>query len=814
MDETLPEDDTDPQFDAVENDDGSATVTQTEEPEETKEKHGFYTNLAEVLDSWMISDCANELVNLVEDDKKSRERRDKQQKDTLERSGVAGPAPGGADFQGANKVTHPGLLSIAVDFAARATKELMPPGGPVKAEVEEPVSPPEMDRGNRISTHMNWQITKQMKEFESEIEQMLTQLPFGGSQYVKAWRDVGLGRNRIEFVAIDDLFLPFSASNFYTAERITHRQFLTTKEIKDRIKSGLYRDVDLDEDPQTPERSKSGELTLRVEGAEDTGENEDGLREVYEIFVNWEFDEGVVPYIITIESYSQQVLAVYRNWLQSDSRKQRLDWIVDFRLLPWRGPVGIGFPQIFAGLPSAITGALRALLDSAHAQNAPATITQKGITSVSGRNSNPRPGENLTIQTKTGVPVDDIRKAIIPMQFNGPSPVLLELLGLLKQEMSDVLKMTLDNISDTNQNTPVGTHLSRVEQGLIVYSSIHKRLHHSMARLFEILYRLNAQYLDEKDELKDAGKILASKADYQGPPVISPISDPNIFSEFQRLTQTQAILQLKQQPLNVKWNDYEIAHRMLTQMKVPAIDTILTPPPKPQPPQNVNPITENSYLMLGNPPVDVMPQQDHMDHLIAHFDLLISPIFCQNRMFAPVLLAKLLDHIRKHLGYIYPQIYIESAQQASKVPLQQAISDPQEADLAAKVLVQASPVVAKVFQKTFVEMATKRYGGTVPEIIQKAFDYLDTIGQLPAQNNPMIQIEQQTLEQKAQQDQQDNLLKSQQMAQDKQIADEKNQTELMRTSDDNQTAENIASMKSFSGGDSGGLKDGESFGAS
>jgi len=805
-------DDEEPQFNAVENDDGSATVMTAPPPDEVKEKHGFYTNLATVLDSWMLSDAASDLIDLIEDDKKSRERRDKQQKDALERSGVAGPAPGGADFQGANKVTHPGLLSIAMDFAARATKELLPPGGPVKPEIEEPVTPPEMDRGNRIATHMNWQITKQMKEFESEIEQMLTQLPFGGSQYVKVWRDVGLGRNRIEFVAIDDMFLPFSASNFYTTPRKTHRQFLTTKEIEDRIKSGLYRDVDLDAEPQTPEMSKSGELTLKVEGAEDTGENEDGLREVFECYVDWEFDEGTAPYIITIESYTKQVLAVYRNWLPSDERKQALDWIVDYRLLPWRGPVGIGFPQIFAGLPAAITGALRALLDSAHAQNAPATITQKGITSVSGRNSNPRPGENLTIQTKTGIPVDDIRKAIIPMQFNGPSPVLLELLGLLKTEMSDVLKMTLDNISDSNQNTPVGTHLSRVEQGLIVYSSIHKRLHQGMARLFEILYRLNSQYLDDKKELKEAGKVLASRADYQGPPVISPISDPNIFSEFQRLTQTQAILQLKQQPLQVQWNDYEIAHRMLTQMKVPAIDTILTPPKKPPPPQNVNPVSEFSSLMLGQP-VDVVPQQDHMDHLIMHFDQLISPIFCQNRMFAPVLLAKLLDHIRKHLGFIYPQIYLESAQQASNVPLQQAVADPAEADLVSKVFVQASPIVGGIIQKTFVAMATKRYGAPVTDLIAKAFDYLDTIAQLPAQNNPMIQIEQQTLQQKQQQDQQANLLKIQQMEQEKQIADERNQTELIRTSDDNATAENIASIRATTGHGVGGLSDGESIGS-
>lgn len=800
------------QFDAVENEDGSATVVPMEDgTEEPKEKHGFYTNLATILHPWMLTDCASDLIDLVEDDKKSRERRDKQQKDALERSGVSGPAPGGADFQGANKVTHPGLLSIAIDFAARATKELLPPDGPVKAKIEEPVVPMEQARGDRIATHMNWQITKQMREFGSEIEQMLTQLPFGGSQYVKAWRDVGLGRNRIEFVAIDDLFIPFSASNFYTAERKTHRQFLTEKEIEDRIKSGLYREIDLDAQPSTPERSKSGELTLKVEGAEDTGENEDGLREVFEIFVDWEFDEGVCPYIITVETYSKEILAIYRNWEQSDTRKKALDWVVDFNLLPWRGPVGIGFAQIFAGLPAAVTGALRALLDSAHAQNAPATITQKGITSVSGRNTNPRPGENLTLQTKTGVPTDDIRKVIMPLQFGGPSPVLLELLGLLKSEMSDVMKMTLDNISDSNQNTPVGTHLSRVEQGLVVYSSIHKRLHYSMARLLEVLYRLNAQYLDDKEEISDAGKLLASKADYQGPPVISPVSDPNIFSEFQRLTQMQAVLQLKQQMPDVQFSSYAIAERMLKLMKVPAIEEILPPPKSPPKPTNVNPISENSSFMLGNP-VMVFPAQDHMDHLIAHFDVLISPIFCQNRMFGPILLAKLLDHIRQHLGYLYPQIYIESAQQASNVPLQQAISDPQEADLAAKVLVQASPVVSQVFQKTFIDLAQKRYGDTVQDIIKKAFDYLDTIQQLPAQNNPMIQIEQATLEQKQEQAQQQNLLKIQQMSQDKQISDDKNATELQRTQDDNETAENIASLRLTTGHGVGGLKNGDSLG--
>ena len=800
-----------PQFDAVENEDGSATLSTIDPMAAPVEKHGFYTNLATTLDPFALSDCVMDLIDLVEDDKKSREKRDDQQKDALARSGVAGPAPGGADFQGANKVTHPGLLSIAVDFSARVTKELLPPGGPVKAAIEEPVTPIEQARGDRITNHMNWQITKQMPEFESEMEQMFTQLPFGGSQYIKVWRDVGLGRNRIEFVAIDDLFIPFSASNFYTAERITHRQFLTRKEIEDRIKSGLYQKIDLDANPATPEMSKSGELTLKVEGAEDQGENEDGLREIYETQVSWDFGDGLDPYIVTIDTYSKEALSVYRNYDPKDEKKTKLDWIVDFTLIPWRGPVGIGFPQIFSGLPSAVTGALRALLDSAHAQNAPATITQKGVTNVSGRNTNPRPGENLTLQTKTGIPVDDIRKAIIPLQFNGPSPVLLELLGLLKSEMSDVLKMTLDNISDTNQNTPVGTHLSRVEQGLVVYSSIHKRLHKSMARLLEVLYRLNSQYLDEKDELKEAGKILATKADYMGPPSISPVSDPNIFSEFQRLTQMQAAMQLRQQMPDVKFNSYAIAHRMLTLMKVPNIDELLPPLPVPPKPQNVNPISENAAFMLGNP-VMVFPSQDHMDHLIAHFDLLISPLFCQNRMFAPVLLAKLLDHIRQHIGYVYPQIYLECAQQGSQVPLQQAMGDPQEADLVAKVFVVASPLVSQVLQKTFIDRAKERYGDTAQGIIEKAFAYLDTIQQLPAQNNPMIQIEQQTLQQKEEQAQQQAELKQQQMQQDKEIADARNQTELVKTAQDNQTAENIAQLRTFTGHSPGELKNGESLG--
>ena len=213
----------------------------------------FYENLAEKLPETLMNRVAEELHEAVTRDKESRKKRDEQYEEGLRRTGLGDDAPGGAEFDGASRVVHPVLAEACVDFSSRAIRELFPAQGPVKTSVIGEATPQKMERAERKKRFMNWQLTSQIGEYRAELEQLLTQLPMGGSQYQKFWYDEKLGRPRTEFVPIDDIFLPYSATDFYTTPRLTHRQLLSRSEFRARVKSGLYRDIFLPDTSSFPE---------------------------------------------------------------------------------------------------------------------------------------------------------------------------------------------------------------------------------------------------------------------------------------------------------------------------------------------------------------------------------------------------------------------------------------------------------------------------------------------------------------------------------------------------------------------------------
>ena len=251
-------------------------------------------------------------------------------------------------------------------------------------------------------------------------------------------------------------------------------------------------------------------------------------------------DVEPAPYIITIDKLSRKVLSVYRNWDELDESKEELQWFVEFPFVPWRGAYPIGLPHMIGGISAAATGALRALLDSAHISNSQTMLKLKGGT---------RGGQTLEIQPtqvleiEGGLNVDDVRKLAMPLPYNPPSAVLLQLLGVLVDAGKGVVRTTLEDLADSNSNTPVGTTLARIEQGMTVFSAIHGRLHDAMGRMLRILHRLNGMYLDDENIEAELGEELATRADFDGPMDVVPVSDPNIFSEAQRYAQVQAVAQ-------------------------------------------------------------------------------------------------------------------------------------------------------------------------------------------------------------------------------------------------------------------------------
>ena len=709
--------------------DGGAMVTLDDSP--TPAESEFYANLAETMPSWELSNLGSELCDILEKDKEARKKRDEQYEEGLRRTGLGDDAPGGASFTGASKVVHPMLTQGCVDFSARVMKELFPPDGPARDKIIGEVTLDKQEKAGRLVKFMNWQMTEQMPEFRSELEQLSTQLPLGGGQYLKITWDGNKKRPVPQFVAIDDVYLPFAATNFYSSERKTHVQYLTRIEYQKRVESGMYMDVDLMASPLPPDESKAEVANNKIEGRQSDSYNIDGLRTIYECYIIHDFNDeyGLAPYIISLDKATQSVLAVYRNWEEDDDTKQEMQWMVEFPFVPWRGAYPIGLTHMIGGLSAAATGALRALLDSAHINNFPGLLKLKSGTG--GQTDRVDPTEVKEIEGSFGQ--DDIRKMLMPMPYNPPSAVLFQLLGFLVDASQNVVRTTFEELADSNANTPVGTTLARIEQGMVVFSAIHARLHDSMGRVLKLLFRLNKTYLTEEEIYDETGELLVKRSDFDGPMNVVPVSDPNIFSEAQRFAQVQAVMQrAKEMPQLYDLRKVEIM--FLERLKVPQGKDLLLPAPKPL---ELNAVNENIAMTMRRPVV-AFPEQDHLAHLQVHLDFLTNPMFGNNKAIGPAFIPMMLDHIKEHMVLWYAtQIYME-ASDAAQVDIGEIQKDAttEEKQSLDKLLATTSQVVTKQSQEAF---------GQIPQIIEQAIQTLQQM-QPPPPQDPSVQIAQQQLQ--------------------------------------------------------------------
>jgi len=742
--------------DVVDTPDGGAIVTLGDERARPADS-AFYDNLAEkVIPETALSRLSSALLDLIAKDKDARKKRDEQYEEGLRRTGLADDAPGGASFQGASRVVHPMLVTATVDFAARAMKELFPPEGPAKDFIPGETTGAKLAKAQRKTALMNWQLTVQCQGFRSELEQLLTQVPLGGAQYLKAsWLE---DRNRPDFlfVAIDDMYLPFAATNFYSAQRKTHVQYLTEQEYQRRVRSGMYRDVDLSSAGMEPELSASGVANDKIEGREQTSYNEDGLRTIFEVYatVTIEDDEeggdGPAPYILSIDKASGKVLSIYRNWDEEDENREELQHFVEFPFIPWRGAYPIGLSHMIAGLSAAATGALRALLDSAHIQNVPAGIKLKS--SMGGQSLTVSPTE--IVEVEGGVVADDIRKLYMPMPFNPPSATLFQLLGFLVEAGNNVVRTSMEDIADGNPNAPVGTTLAKIEQGMVVFSAIHARLHDAMARVLRILHRLNAMYLDDEKVEAEVGEELATRKDFDGPMDVVPVSDPNIFSEAQRYAQVQAVAQ-RAQLFPALYNARSVEERILDTLKIPNPKELLAPAPEPQ---EMNAVNENVAATLGKPVV-AFPNQDHIAHLKTHLAFMLSPALGMNNLLAPTYLPVILNHLKEHIAMWYASSVLDIANEVTGLDdVGEAMKSHKTADEKQafdRMLAEASAMVATQAAEVFAQL---------PEAVQKAQELLQSFAQQPQQDPAVAALAAET-QRKAQLDQGNLQLKQQQAAQ-------------------------------------------------
>ncbi len=730
----------------VEHEDGSATIVLDERDNARQQEH--FANIVEAVDARRLKTAVDDLLEKIERDKQARSKRDKLYEEGLRRTGLGDDAPGGASFTGANRVVHPLLVEACVDFSARVMKEIMPPGGPVKSKIVGRQDKAKVEKAQRKAEFMNWQVTEQMPEFRSELEQLSTQLPLGGVQYLKLRWDAQRKRAASEFVAIDDIHLPFAATNFYSAERRTHVQYLTQSAYQAKCKAGDYVDVDLPA-PESPEFSAASRANDKIEGREETHYNEDGLRTVFEVYTHMDIErEGDFwPYILTIDKSSGRGLALYRNWEEDDAQHTELEWIVEFPFVPWRGAYPIGLTHLIGGLSGGATGALRALLDSAHIQNIPTALKLKG--GPSGQTLNVRPTEIAEIEG-SGVQ-DDIRKIVMPLPFNGPSPTLFQLLGFLVDAGKGVVQTTFEKMGDQRADQPVGTTLALIEQGMVVFSSIHSRIHASMARVLKVLHRIDSAYLTQ-EEIDAASDTMGVKPeDFDGPMDVVPVSDPAIFSETQRFAQTQSVMQ-RAAMMPQLYDARRVEEMFLRAMKVP--DDILQPKPGED---DMDPVSENVAAAMGRP-IYVLPKQDHMAHLKLHMAFLESSVFGSNPAIVKTYLFPMAAHLRDHLLTYY---------------LTEAHTAVQRVDSGDSG--EEARIVANV--QRMIEEQLEGFSQKLAKIDEAAQQFRP---QPPMPPDSSLQVAQMTLAQRAQSDAQKLQLSQQKLGMDRQLASQRAELDKMR----------------------------------
>ena len=710
--------------------DGSAIVkldeAELQGPEDTPD---FYANLADdSIDIGLLNNISTKYLDLIEKDKQAREERDKQYEEGIKRTGLGNDAPGGAQFTGASKVVHPVMAEACVDFAARAIKELFPPDGPVKTKIIGETTEAKVQRAERKRDYMNWQLTEQIEEYRDEQEQMLTQLPLGGSQYLKIWYDDKKRRPCAEFVPIDNIYLPFAAANFYTASRVTEVHDITEEEFRVRISSGLYLDIDVYRATQEPEESKAQKANDKVEGRSDQALNVDSIRRVFHIYTWLELDDDKyskgerAPYILMVDELSRRVVGLYRNWENGDESMTKLDWLIEFKFIPWRGAYAIGLPHLIGGLSAALTGALRALLDAAHINNAPTMLKIKGA-KISGQSTQIEPTQVAEIEGAPGV--DDVRKIAMPVPFNPPSPILFQLLGWLTQQAKGVVTTSEEKIADVTSNAPVGTTQALIEQGAAVFSSIHARLHDSQRRVLRVLGRINRWYLDEQifgDVVEDLN---VEKEDFEKNSDIIPVSDPHIFAETQRYAQIQALAARAAANPDL-YNRLAVEKRILKQIKLPEINEVL---PDPADVKDMNPALENVAMTLAKP-VGAFPMQDHLAHIQVHLDYFKDPMYGSNPIIAPIFVPALLEHLKQHLTLWYLNHMDSYASAALDRPFNVLKVEP--------IMREAQQLLAAAGQHVHQDSMQQFTG--VQEMMQKALELLQKMRQTTQQpQDPNVQ---------------------------------------------------------------------------
>jgi len=609
---------------------------------------GFYSNLAEQMDDRVLMKLGSELVMLYNSDKVSRQDWEDQYTKGLEFL-TTNYQMATKPFQGASTVTHPLLSEAVTQFQAQAYKELLPAEGPVRTQIVGLTDPLREQQAQRVKDFMNFELMERMEEYVDDFDNLLYRLPLAGSAFKKIYYDAINKRAVAKFVAAEDLVVPYYAESLMDAERITHVLDLTENELLKRQKSGFYRDIDIQPSSQIANRIQEKYQKLSGVQPSYTSMSKDRLFKILEMHVDldldyYEFDDNKtqkkvkVPYIVTVDEMTQQILSIYRNYREEDEDAKRIDYFVQYKFLPGLGFYGFGLVHMIGGLTKAATNALRQLLDAGTLANLPAGFKSRGMR-VRDDDQPFTPGEFRDVDAPGG----NIRDQFQILPFKEPSAVLFQLMGFCVEAGQRFAAISDPQVGDMNQQAPVGTTIALLERGSRVMSGVQKRCYAAMRREFKLLARIFADYLPPEYPYDVyGGERTIKAADFDDRVDILPVADPNIFSMSQRVTLAQTQLQIAQTNPAIH-NMYEVYRRVYDSLGTKNVDQILLPEDNIQAP--MDPAAENMRAIdLKN--CRAFAGQDHDAHIASHMSFMRTRMVQIN----PAVYIILQRHITEHIG--------------------------------------------------------------------------------------------------------------------------------------------------------------------
>jgi hypothetical protein len=629
----------------IEEEDGSVVVD-FEPQDQRGTEEDFSANLAEEMPDGLLGKIASDLTGEFNENKSGRQEWEDAFANGLELLGFSYEERT-QPFRGASGVTHPLLAESATQFQAQAFNELLPPSGPVRTTVLGSSTPEKEDQAQRVKEFMNYYITCVMEEYTPELDQMLFYLPLAGSTFKKVYYDESLERAVSKFVPAENLIVPYNTSGLETCPNITQVLKMSLNDLRKRQVSGFYRDI-----PVLPTQSESGSLTDEIERIDGMYPSQiDYDCTLLECHVDLDLEgyeelgedgepTGIkVPYVVTISQDNGEILSIKRNYREDDQKKAKIQYFVHYKFLPGFGFYGLGLIHTIGGLSRTATAALRQLIDAGTLSNLPAGFKARGLR-IRDDDEPLQPGEFRDVDAPGG----DIKASLMPLPFKGPDQTLMQLLGFVVDAGQRFATITDLKVGDGNQQAAVGTTIAMLEQGSRVMSAVHKRLHYAMKLEFKLLSKVMSEFLPHEYPYSITGVDgSVRKEDFDDRVDVLPVSNPNVFSQAQRISLAQTKMQLATSAPDMH-NMYEVFRDMYEALGVRDIDRVLKRTPEPEAIPK-DPAQENIDV-LDQIGLKAFEGQDHEAHIMAHMVFGSTPLVAQSPPMAVALQKHIMEHVK------------------------------------------------------------------------------------------------------------------------------------------------------------------------